>query len=248
MLPLAGKVALVTGAGRGIGKAIALELARAGADIALNYNSNDAAAAEVRDQIRGMGRKAELFKCDIADDTQVHAMGEQIKKAFPLVQIVVNNAGITKDKSFVKMTHAEWDPVIAVNLKGPVQISHMMLPQMIESGWGRIISITSVIGQMGNFGQTNYAAAKGGLIAFTKSLAREVARKGVTVNCVAPGFIRTDMTSAVPEKVIQSIKDMTPVGRMGEAEEIAAMVGFLAGPNASFITGQELGINGGLYM
>jgi len=129
-----------------------------------------------------------------------------------------------------------------------VQISHMMLPQMIESGWGRIISITSVIGQMGNFGQTNYAAAKGGLIAFTKSLAREVARKGVTVNCVAPGFIRTDMTSAVPEKVIQSIKDMTPVGRMGEAEEIAAMVGFLAGPNASFITGQELGINGGLYM
>lgn len=248
MLPLAGKVALVTGAGRGIGKAIALELARGGADIALNYNSNDAAAAEVRDQIRGMGRKAELFKCDIADDTQVHAMGEQIKKVFPLVQIVVNNAGITKDKSFVKMTHAEWDPVIAVNLKGPVQISHMMLPQMIESGWGRIISITSVIGQMGNFGQTNYAAAKGGLIAFTKSLAREVARKGVTVNCVAPGFIRTDMTSAVPEKVIQSIKDMTPVGRMGEAEEIAAVVGFLAGPNASFITGQELGINGGLYM
>ena len=248
MLPLEGKVALVTGAGRGIGRAIALELAREGADIALNYAANDAAAMEVQEKIRGMGRRAEIFKCDISDDTKVHAMGEQIKKAFPLVQIVVNNAGITRDKSFVKMTHAEWDPVIDVNLKGPVQVAHMMLPQMIESGWGRIISITSVIGQMGNFGQTNYAAAKGGLVAFTKSLAREVARKGVTVNCVAPGFIRTDMTGSVPEKVIQSIKDMTPVGRMGEPEEIAAMVAYLAGPNAGFITGTEMSINGGLHM
>lgn len=248
MLPLQGKVALVTGAGRGIGKAIALELAREGADIALNYASNDAAATEVRDEIRALGRKAELFKCDIAKDDQNHAMGEALKKVFPLVQIVVNNAGITRDKSFVKMTHAEWDPVLEVNLKGPVQISHMMLPQMIESGWGRIISITSVIGQMGNFGQTNYAAAKGGLVAFTKSLAREVARKGVTVNCVAPGFIRTDMTGNVPEKVIQSIKDQTPVGRMGEPEEIAAMVAYLAGPKAGFITGAEISINGGLHM
>jgi len=251
MLPfpgLEGKVALVTGAARGIGRSIAISLARAGADVAVNYNSNDEAAASVRDEIRKLGRRCELFKCNIADDEANHAMREKLKSVFPLVQIVVNNAGITRDKTFMKMTHAEWDPVIAVNLKGPVQITHMMLPDMISSGWGRIINITSVIGQMGNFGQTNYAAAKGGLDAFTKSLAREVARKGVTVNCVAPGFIKTDMTSAVPEAALKQIEATTPVGRMGEADEVACVVTFLASPAASFITGQEIGVNGGLYM
>lgn len=248
MLPLAGKVSLVTGAGRGIGRSIALALAREGSDVAINYASNDAAAQEVRDQIRAMGRKAEIFKCDISDDHAVHAMGEQVHKVFPLVQVVVNNAGITRDKSFTKMGHAEWDAVVNTNLKGPVQISHLFLPRMIESGWGRIINITSVIGQMGNFGQTNYAAAKGGLDAFSKSLARETARKGVTVNCVAPGFIRTDMTSSVPEKALQNIRDITPMGRMGEPEEIAEVVAFLANPKQGFITGQEIGVNGGLYM
>lgn len=248
MLPLQGKVAMVTGAGRGIGRAIALALARHGADMAINYASNDAAAEEVRDQIRAMGRRAELFKCDISDDAKVHAMGESVNQAFPLVQILVNNAGITRDKSFTKMGHAEWDAVVDTNLKGPVQMTHFFLPQMIESGWGRIINITSVIGQMGNFGQTNYAAAKGGLDAFSKSLARETARKGVTVNCVAPGFIRTDMTSGVPEKALQHIKDITPMGRMGEPEEIAEVVAFLADPKQAFITGQEIGVNGGLYM
>ena len=248
MSSLAGRVALVTGAGRGIGRAIALTLARHGADLAINYASNDKAAEEVRDQIRGLGRKAELFKCNIADDTAVHAMGEQLKSAFGKVDILVNNAGITRDKTFMKMTHTEWDEVLNVNLKGPVQMTHLFLPQMVERGWGRVINITSVIGQMGNFGQANYAAAKGGLDAFTKSVAREVARKGVTVNCVAPGFIRTDMTAGVPEKALEHIKAITPMARMGEAEEIAEVVAFLASPAASFVTGQEIGVNGGLYM
>ncbi len=248
MLPLEGRVALVTGAGRGIGRAIALALAQQGADLAINYAHNDKAAEEVRDEIRRMGRRAELFKCNIADDNAVHAMGEAIRKVFPRVDVLVNNAGITRDKSFMKMTHVEWDEVLNVNLKGPVQMTHLFLPQMVENTWGRVINITSVIGQMGNFGQANYAAAKGGLDAFTKSVAREVARKGVTVNCVAPGFIRTDMTAAVPEKAMEHIKTITPMGRMGEAEEIAQVVAFLASPAASFVTGQEIGVNGGLYM
>jgi 3-oxoacyl-[acyl-carrier protein] reductase len=247
-LPLSGRVALVTGAGRGIGRAIALALASQGADVAINYASNDKAAEEVRDEIRAMGRRAELFKCNIADDNEVHSMGEAIKKVFPAIDILVNNAGITRDRSFMKMTHVEWDEVLNVNLKGPVQMTHLFLPQMVERGWGRVINITSVIGQMGNFGQANYAAAKAGLDAFTKSVAREVARKGVTANCVAPGFIRTDMTASVPEKALEHIKTTTPMGRMGEAQEVADAVVFLASPSASFITGQELGVNGGLYM
>jgi 3-oxoacyl-(acyl-carrier-protein) reductase len=247
-LPLEGRVALVTGAGRGIGRAIALALARHGADLAINYASNDAAAADVRDQVRAMGRRAEMFRCNIADDAAVHAMGEQIKAALGRVDILVNNAGITRDRSFLKMTHTEWDEVLAVNLKGPVQMTHLFLPGMVERGWGRVINITSVIGQMGNFGQANYAAAKGGLDAFTKSVAREVARKGVTANCVAPGFIKTDMTAAVPEKALEHIKAITPMGRMGEAEEVAEVVAFVASPAASFVTGQEIGVNGGLYM
>lgn len=248
MQSLQGRVALVTGAGRGIGRAIALSLAKHGADVAINFASNEQAAGEVAAQIRSMGRRAELFKCNIADDAAVHAMGDSIKSVYPSIDILVNNAGITRDKSFLKMNHQDWDEVVAVNLKGPVQMTHLFLPQMVERGWGRIINITSVIGQMGNFGQANYAAAKGGLDAFTKTIAKEVARKGVTANCVAPGFIRTDMTAAVSEKALEHIKTITPMARMGEAEEIAEVVAFIASPAASFMTGQEIGVNGGLYV
>lgn len=248
MKPLEGKVSLVTGGARGIGRSIALGLAEAGSDIALNYVSNKQAAEKVRDEIRRLGRKCEIYKADVANDQDNHTMGDEIHKAFGLVQIIVNNAGITRDRSFGKMTRPDWDEVLGVNLTGPALVTHLFLPKILASGWGRIINITSIIGQMGNFGQTNYAAAKGGLIAFTKSLAREVARKGVTVNCVAPGFISTDMTAKVPEAAIKAVEGATPMARLGTPEEIAAAVTFLASPAASFITGQEIGVNGGLYM
>ena len=248
MKPLEGKNALVTGGARGIGRSIALGLAEAGADIALNYVSNKHAAEVVRNEIRKIGRKCEIYKADVANDAENHEMGEALHKDFGLVQIIVNNAGITRDRSFGKMTRPDWDEVLGVNLTGPALVTHLFLPRIIASGWGRIINITSIIGQTGNFGQTNYAAAKGGLIAFTKSLARETARKGVTVNCVAPGFISTDMTAKVPEAAIKAVEASTPMGRLGTPEEIAAAVTFLASPASSFITGQEIGVNGGLYM
>jgi 3-oxoacyl-(acyl-carrier-protein) reductase len=248
MLPLSGKVSLVTGAARGIGRAIACSLAEAGSDVALNYAHSTEAAIVVRDEIRAMGRKAEIYQANVANDDENHAMGDAIRKDFGLVQIVVNNAGITRDRSFAKMNREQWQDVLDVDLTGPVLITHMMLPAMVESGWGRVINISSVIGQMGNFGQSNYSAAKGGLIAFSKSLAREVARKGVTVNCVAPGFIETDMTANVPEAALDNIRSVTPIGRLGLPEEVAPCVTFLAGPAASYITGQEISVNGGLYM
>ena len=175
MLPLEGKVSLVTGAARGIGRAIAVCLAEAGSDVALNFVSNTQGAEEARDEIRALGRRCEIYQANVANDDENHAMGEKIHDDFDLVQIIINNAGITRDRSFGKMTRAEWDEVVGVNLTGPALITHLFLPRIVQSGWGRVINITSVIGQMGNFGQTNYAAAKGGLIAFTKSLAREVA-------------------------------------------------------------------------
>jgi NAD(P)-dependent dehydrogenase (short-subunit alcohol dehydrogenase family) len=248
MLPLSGKVSLVTGSARGIGRAIAKGLAEAGSDVALNYAHSTDAAIALRDEIRALGRKAEIYQANVANDDENHRMGHAIHDAFGVVQIVVNNAGITRDKSFAKMTRELWDAVVDLDLTGPALISHMLLPRMIESGWGRIINISSVIGQMGAFGQTNYAAAKGGLISFTKSLAREVARKGITANCVAPGFIETDMTADVPEKALDGIRAVTPMGRLGLPEEVAPCVVFLASPAASYITGQEISVNGGLYM
>jgi NAD(P)-dependent dehydrogenase (short-subunit alcohol dehydrogenase family) len=167
---------------------------------------------------------------------------------FGRVDILVNNAGISRDKSFLKMTRSIWDEVLGVNLTGPFNMTQAVLPGMVEAGWGRIINIASIVGQMGNFGQANYAVTKGGLIAFTKTLAREVARKGITVNAVAPGFIETDMTKDVPEAGLEAVKTMTPMARLGQPEEVAAAVLFLATPQASYITGQVLAVNGGMYM
>lgn len=245
---LDGKVSFVTGGSRGIGRAICIALAEAGSDVALNYSAHREAAEEVAAQIHKLGRKALIYQANVSNPEEDDTMVAQIVKDFGLVHIVVNNAGITRDKSFVKMDRPMWHEVLNVNLTGPAMIIHRLVKPMMEHGWGRVINITSIVGQMGNFGQANYAAAKGGLIALTKTLAREFAKKGVTVNAVAPGFIETDMTAEVPSASLDVVKQMTPMGRLGKPEEVAATVAFLASPQASFITGEIIGVNGGMYM
>lgn len=245
---LNGKISLVTGGSRGIGRAIALALAEQGADVAVNYASNSAAAAEVVKQIGAMGRKAKAYACDVGKTEQIHTMIEQITKDLGPIQVLVNNAGITRDRSFAKMTADQWKEVIDTNLTGQAMVTHAVLPAMSNTNWGRIIFISSVVGQMGNFGQSNYAAAKAGLVALAKSLARELARKNITVNCVAPGYIETDMTAAVPPEAIEAVKKSTPLGRLGKPEEIAHAVAFLASPKAAYITGETLSVNGGMHM
>jgi len=245
---LDGKVSLVTGASRGIGRAIAIALAEAGSDVALNYSKNRDPAEATAEVIRKMGRKALTFQANVSVPEENDIMVAQILKEFGPVQIVVNNAGITRDRSFVKMDRTMWHDVLNVNLTGPAMIIHRLVKPMAEAGWGRIINITSIVGQIGNFGQANYAAAKGGLISLTKTLAREFARKNITVNAVAPGFIETDMTAEVPEAALDAVKQSTPMGRLGKPEEVAAAVVFLASPAASFITGTVIDVNGGMAM
>jgi len=245
---LEGKVSLITGSSRGIGRATAIMLAEAGSDIIVNYVSNADAATEVVDEIKKRGRRAIAIKADISKPEQSDAMVDQAMDAFGTIQVLVNNAGITRDRSFLKLSSKQWHEVLLVNLDGAFNLTSKLLPPMVESNWGRIINMSSIVAQMGNFGQSNYAVAKGGLIAFTKTLAREVARKGVTVNAVAPGFIETDMTAAVPEEALDIVRKLTPMGRLGRPEEVARAVRFLAAPQASFITGHVINVNGGMYM
>ncbi|MFO0914042.1 MAG: beta-ketoacyl-ACP reductase [Pirellulales bacterium] len=245
---LAGKVALVTGGSRGIGRAIALGLAERGAAVAVNCNTAGTLAEQVCQQIRDMGCRAEFYAHNVSDEGEVDQMRTEVLRDFGQIDILINNAGITRDKSFKKMTKEMWDTVLDVDLTGVFLVTKQFIDGMSERGWGRVVNISSVIGEVGNFGQTNYAAAKAALIGFSKALAREYAAKHVTVNAVAPGFIRTEMTDAVPAAALEAVVKSTPVGRLGLPGEVAAAVAFLASEQASFITGHVLDVNGGYAM
>lgn len=247
-MQLEGRTALVTGASRGIGRAIALALAEEGADVAVNYVSSDAAAKEVAEQIHRMGRKAMLAQADVADYPDIFRMAQEVLSEFGHLDILINNAGINSDKTFVKMDHASWRKVLSINLDGVFNCTKTFIDQMIKQNWGRVVNITSVIGQIGNFGQANYAASKAGVAALTKSLAKELASKGITVNAVAPGFIETEMITSIPEKVRNKLLDQIPMRRFGRSEEAARACVYLCSKDGDYITGAELSINGGLFM
>src|SRR5881409_4383129 len=220
-MKLKGRTALVTGGSRGIGRAIALALAEEGADVAVNYVSSEPAAKEVAERIHKLGRSSVLAQADVGDYPDTFRMAQDLLKEFGHLDILVNNAGINSDKTFVKMDHASWRKVLAINLDGVFNCTKVFIDQMLQRGWGRVVNITSVIGQIGNFGQANYAASKAGVAAFTKSLAKELAAKGITVNAVAPGFVETDMILAIPDKVKTKLLDQIPMRRFGKSEEVA---------------------------
>jgi acetoacetyl-CoA reductase len=252
MKELTGKISLVTGGGRGIGKAIVSALAEAGADVAFTYQSSREQSEALVNEIQAKGVRCKAYKASVAVAEEMEQVVRKVMEELGPISILVNNAGISRDKSFLKMTKSMWDEVMSVNLDGVFYTTQVVLQNMVDNingnAWGRIINISSIVGQTGNFGQVNYAATKGGIISFTESLARELARKGITVNAVAPGFIETDMVSAMPEAALAQVKAMTPMGRLGKPEEIADAVLFLASPRSNYVTGQVLGVNGGMYM
>jgi 3-oxoacyl-(acyl-carrier-protein) reductase len=247
-MKLKGRTALVTGASRGIGRAIALALADEGADVAINYVSNEPAAVDVAEHISKMGRRAVLARADVSDYPDTFRMAQDVLRQFEHLDILVNNAGVTSDKTFVKMDHAAWRKVLAINLDGVFNCTKVFIDQMLARSYGRVVNITSVIGQIGNFGQANYAASKAGVAAFTKSLAKELAGKGVTVNALAPGFIETEMVGAIPDGVRNRLLAQIPLKRFGTSEEVGRAVVYLVSPDGDYITGAELSINGGLLM
>lgn len=244
---LEGKKALVTGASRGIGRAIALELAKEGAAVAVNYQNNDAKAQAVVDEIVKLGSKALLAKANLANREEARNMVKMVSQELGGLDILVNNAGITRDRSLRKMSDEQWEEVIQTNLNGYFYTTSAALEVMTEANYGRIVNVSSMNGQIGAFGQANYSASKGGIIAFTKTAAVELAQANITVNTVAPGFTETDMFAEVPEKIQDSIKKRIPMGRFGKPEEIAKAVSFLVS-DGDYITGQQINVNGGAYM
>ncbi len=244
---LAGKVALITGGSRGIGRAIAMELASHGATVAINCRSSILGAAEVRDEIEHCGGLSEVFVGDITDSVGARSVVRDVLDVYKRIDILVNNAGITRDKSIRKMTDEDWTAVIDTNLNGPFYCTSAAIPAMIEQNFGRIVSVASFVGQAGNFGQANYAASKGGLIAFTKVLALELAKFNITANVLAPGFTATDMTNQIPIERMEQIKEKIPMRRLALTEEIAKAAAFLI-CDGDYITGQQININGGVYM
>ena len=241
------KIALVTGASRGIGQAIALELGRQGA-IVIGTATSESGAAAISEYLQQAGITGTGMALEVTDAASVEAAIAAIQKNYGDIAILVNNAGITRDNLLMRMKDDEWDSIIDTNLTSVFRLSRAVLRAMMKARYGRIVNITSVVGAMGNAGQTNYAAAKAGMVGFSKSLAREVGSRNITVNCVAPGFIDTDMTRALPEAQRAALQDHIPLGRLGQVEDIAHAVSFLASSQAGYVTGATLHVNGGMYM
>jgi len=244
---LDGQIAIVTGAGRGIGRAIAQDLAGVGANVVINYVTSAESAEALATEIRALGTKALTVKADVTDFEQVDAMVKQVIETFGQIDILVNNAGITRDKTLKNMKKSDWDEVIHVNLDSLFNCTKLVLPHMLARKKGKIVNISSFVAQGGNVGQSNYATTKAGIIGFTKSVALEVSRHGITVNAVCPGFTETDMLMAVPENIRQRILDKIPMGRFGQPDEIAACVRYLV-TEGDYVTAQAISINGGVYI
>lgn len=245
--PLDDKVALVTGGSRGIGQAIAIELAAAGAAVAFTYKTGADGAAETQKQIEEHGGKGRAFACDVADFDAVQALVAEVTQSLGPITIAVNNAGITRDQLILRMKPQEFDDVVATNLRGTWNVCRAVARPMVKARWGRIINLSSVIAQMGNAGQSNYAATKGGVEALTRSLARELGSRNITVNAVAPGFIDTEMTQRLGDDVRGALMAQIPLGRLGSVEDVAHAVRFLASDDAAYVTGQIIHVNGGMH-
>lgn len=245
--PLEGRIALITGSSRGIGRAIALELAHLGASVAVNFRASRNAAEALRNEVHELGCDCELFQEDISDRQHARKLISVVIECFHRMDILVNNAGITRDHSIGKMTDDEWLEVINTNLNSVFYCTSAAVPAMIEQKYGRIVNIASFVGQAGNFGQANYAASKGGIIAMTKVVALELAKYNITANVVAPGFTETEMVGAIPAEILAQIKSRIPLKRLARPEEIARAVAFLI-CNGDYITGQQINVNGGIYM
>jgi 3-oxoacyl-[acyl-carrier protein] reductase len=243
-----GRLAIVTGGGRGIGRAVAVRLAAEGANVAISYRSNDDAAQETAEAVREAGVECEVFKGDVASPEDVQVLFEGVSDAFGRLDILVNNAGVTRDNLIMRMKEEEFDEVLRTNLGGTYLCTRAALRPMIRARWGRIVNVSSVVGLVGNAGQANYAASKAGIIGFTKSVAREVAQRGITANAVAPGYVETELTGSLPENVKETIRTQVPMGRFGEAQEVAEVVTFLAGEGAGYVTGQTIAVDGGMTM
>ena len=245
---LTGKIAVVTGASRGIGRAIALKLASEGAAVIVNYNGSEEKALEVKQEIEAAGGRADICQCDVSDYGKCEGFIAEIIKEYGQIDILVNNAGITRDGLLMKMSEEDFDKVLKTNLKGAFNTIRFASRQMLKQRKGRIINMASVVGVTGNAGQANYAASKAGIIGLTKAAARELASRGVTVNAISPGFIETDMTKILPEKVKEATVSQIPLGKFGQVEHVAAAAAFLASEEAEYITGQVLHVDGGMAM